>query len=87
MVRRCEGDLYVTQALALAHASARSSITFIERLYWPRRELYLLLKNRASAISITQEEVRRLTDRFEIVYRIEDDPMAIQPPPDATIEC
>jgi predicted nucleotidyltransferase len=86
MVRRWEGELYVTQALDLAHASGRSFGTFIEQLQWPRRELYLLLKNRASAISITQEEVRRLTDRFEVVYRIEDDPMAIQPPPDATIE-
>ena len=44
------------------------------------------MKNRSSAISITDEDVRKLTDRFEVAYAVGDDPNAIPPPPDAVAE-
>ena len=40
----------------------------------------MILKNRSPAISITEEEIRRLTERFKVVYDIADDPEAIPPP-------
>jgi hypothetical protein len=46
----------------------------------------MILKNRSSAISITDEDIRELTDRFEVVYAVADDPDAIPPPLDAAAE-
>jgi len=43
----------------------------------------MILKNRSPVISITDEDISKLTDRFEIVYAVGEDPDAIQPPPDA----
>jgi hypothetical protein len=43
----------------------------------------MILKNRSSAISITEEDIRRLTERFEVVYVVADDPEAIPAPGDA----
>ena len=53
---------------------------------WPARELILILKNRSPAISITHEDIGKLTQDYKIVYTVRDDPSAIQPPPDALIE-
>jgi hypothetical protein len=39
-----------------------------------------------TAICITNEDVSKLTSRFEIVYTVSSDPGAIQPPPDAMTE-
>ena len=80
------GPLDVDQVLAYARASGRSFGTFIEELFWPARELRMILKNRSPAISITSEDIRELTDRFEIVYKVDDDPGAIPPSPDAMVE-
>jgi hypothetical protein len=46
----------------------------------------MILKNRSPAICITNEDVSKLTSRFEIVYTVSSDPGAIQPPPDAMTE-
>jgi hypothetical protein len=46
----------------------------------------MILKNRSPAISITDEDIRKLTGRFEIVYAVGSDPEAIPPPPDAIAE-
>jgi hypothetical protein len=43
----------------------------------------MILKNRSPVISITDEDISELTDRFDIVYAVGEDPDAIQPPPDA----
>ncbi len=66
--------------------SERSFSTFHDRLFWPARELRMILKNRSPAISITDEDVRKLTTRFEVVYAVSDDPDAIAPPPGAIAE-
>ena len=34
----------------------------------------MILKNRSSAISITDEDIRKLTERIEVVYVVADDP-------------
>ena len=67
--RDTDGQRYVDKVLEYARASGRSFSAFHDRLFWPARELRMILKNRSSAISITDEDIRRLTDRFEVVYR------------------
>lgn len=84
--RETNGDRFVDQVLAYARASDRNFGTFLEELYWPNRELRMILKNRSPAISITNEDVQKLTDRFEVVYAVAEDPSAIPPPPDAMVE-
>ena len=44
-----------------AQASGRHFSAFQERLFWPARELRMILKNRSPAISITDEDIRELT--------------------------
>lgn len=83
--RDTAGERYVDKVLEYARTSGRSFSTFHDRLFWPSRELRMILKNRSSAVSITGEDIRKLTDRFEIAYAIGDDPDAIPPPPDAVV--
>jgi hypothetical protein len=68
------------------YASGRRFGVFIEELFWPSRELLMVLKNRSPAVSITREDIRLITDRYEIVYAVSADPAAVQPPPDAMVE-
>jgi predicted nucleotidyltransferase len=84
--RDTAGERYVDRALEYARASGRSFSAFHDRLFWPARELRMILRNRSPAISITNEDIRKLTDRFEVVYAVGDDPDAIPPPPDAVAE-
>jgi hypothetical protein len=84
--RDSNGDLYVRKVLAYARASGRRFGALHERLHWPARELRMVLKNRSPAISITDEEICELTDRFEIVYTVSEDLDAIPPPPNARAE-
>ena len=81
--RDTDGQRHVAKVLEYARASGRSFSAFHDRLFWPARELRMILKNRSGAISITDEDVRRLTERFEVVYAVADDPEAIPPPADA----
>jgi predicted nucleotidyltransferase len=84
--RDTDGKRYVDKVLEYARTSGRSFSTFPGRLFWPAREVRMILKNRSSAISITDEDIRKLTDRFEVAYAVGDDPDAIPPPPDAVVE-
>lgn len=87
VVRRdTNGRRWVDRAQEYARASGRRFGVFIEQLGWPERELMLILKNRSPAINITKEDIRKLTNRFKIVYAVHDDPAAVQPPPDALIQ-
>jgi len=87
MVRReTSGERYVDKVLEYARASGRSFSAFHDRLYWPAREVRMILKNRSPAISITDEDIRKLTDRIEVVYSVASDPGAIPPPPGAVAE-
>ena len=53
------------------------------RAYWDERpagvELRIILRNRSPVISITGEDIRKLTERFEVVYAVGDDPMRSRP--------
>jgi predicted nucleotidyltransferase len=71
------GQRHVDKVLEYARTSGRSLSAFHDRLLWPARELRMMLKNRSSAISITDEDIRKLTDRFEVAYAVGDDPDAI----------
>lgn len=84
--RDTDGERYVDKVLEYARTSGRNFSTFHERLFWPTRELWMILKNRSSMLSITDEDIRKLTDRFEVAYAVGDDPGAIPPPPDAVVE-
>lgn len=64
--------------LRYAHASGRRFASFIDRLFWPRQEAVLLLRNRSTAINVTTEDVRDLTDAWQVVYRYPD----VHPHPD-----
>jgi hypothetical protein len=66
----------VDQVLAYTRASGRHFSTFTERLFWPERELRMLLKNRSPAISITNEDISQITGRLQVVYTADDDPDA-----------
>jgi hypothetical protein len=81
--RDTDGKRYVDQVLEYARVSGRSFSAFHDRLFWPARELRMILKNRSPAISITDEDIRKLTERIEVVYVVADDPEAIPPPADA----
>ncbi len=87
IVRRdTDGQRYVEKVLEYSTASGRSFSAFHDRLFWPARELRMILKNRSTAVSITDENIRELTERYEVVYAVGDDPDAIPPPPDAIPE-
>jgi len=75
-----DGQRYVDEVLKYARASGRSFSAFHDRLFWPARELRMILKNRSPAISITDEDIRKLTERIEVVYVVADDPEAILHP-------
>lgn len=81
--RETNGDRHVNKVIAYARASGRRFDAFHEQLFWPARELLMILRNRSPAISITTEDISKLTDRFEVVYDVGNDPDAIPPPPDA----
>jgi predicted nucleotidyltransferase len=72
--RDTDGRRYADKVLEYARASGRSFSAFHDRLFWPARELRMILKNRSSAISITDEDIRKLTERIEVVYVVADDP-------------
>jgi hypothetical protein len=76
------GQRYIDKVLEYARASGRSFCAFPDQLFWPVRELQMILKNRSPAISIT-DDIRELTERFEVVYAVGDDPEAIPPRADA----
>jgi hypothetical protein len=81
--REGDRDAYVRKVLAYARASGRRFGAFHELLYWPDRELRLVLKNRSPAISITDQDGSRLAGRGELVYAASEDPDAIAPAPGA----
>jgi hypothetical protein len=81
--RERDRDLYVRKVLAYARASGRRFGAFHELIYWPDRELRMVVKNRSPAISITDRDVS-LAGCVEVVYAVSDDPDAIAPPPDIT---
>jgi hypothetical protein len=75
--RECDPDAYVRKVLAYGRASGRRFGAFHELLYWPDRELRMVLKNRSPAISITDQDVSSLPGRAELVYAVSEDPDAI----------
>jgi hypothetical protein len=79
--RERDPDLYVRKVLAYARSSGRRFGAFHELIYWPDRELRMILKNRSPAISITDQSTGSLAGRLELVYTCEN-PGAIAPAPE-----
>ena len=81
------GPLDVGQVLAYARASGRIFGTFIEELFWPARELRMILKNRARLRSVSPARTSASSPTgSKIGYKVDDDPGAIPPSPDAMVE-
>lgn len=68
-----------------ARAEGRSFNTYMDELRWPQTELVQHLKKRSAFISITLEDITRITDRFETLYSIDADSEAVPPPADRSI--
>ena len=54
--------------LSYAKASGRPINNLLDALSWPDKEALMILRNRSAAINLTVENVRTLTDRWEVVY-------------------
>ena len=54
--------------LSYAKAGGRPINNLLDALSWPETEALMILRNRSAAINLTVEDVRTLTDRWEIVY-------------------
>jgi len=79
IVRRYDGEEYQKRARDFTRLTSRNFNSFLERLYWPEKELLLTLKNRVQCLSLTTEDITRFTDRYLYVYRVDEDTSAIQP--------
>jgi hypothetical protein len=75
--READGERYVQRVYDYARDSGRHFAALQELLFWPERELLMMLKNRSTAISITDEDVSKITDRFQLAYDVSDDPAAL----------
>lgn len=62
---------FVQTVLDYAAASGRTFGSFTACLFWPQKEAVLALKNRSPVISITTEDVRSLTDRWQVIYQLD----------------
>ena len=51
-----------------AKASGRPFNNLLDALSWPDKEALMILRNRSAVINLTDENVRTLTDRWEVVY-------------------
>ena len=54
--------------LSYAKASGRRINNLFDALSWPDNEALMILRNRSAVINLTDENVRTLTDRWEVVY-------------------
>jgi hypothetical protein len=66
-------------------ASGRSFGTYFDQLMWPQTELVQHLKKRSAFINITLEDITKISDTFETIYSIDDDPGAVAPPVDRSL--
>ncbi|WP_311245352.1 MULTISPECIES: hypothetical protein [unclassified Microbacterium] len=53
---------------AYVKSSGRRFSSYIDKLFWPEREVVQILKNRSGSINITREDIGELTDRVRTVY-------------------
>ncbi len=54
--------------LGYAKASGRPFNNLLDAVSWPDKEALMILRNRSAVINLTDENVRTLTDRWEVVY-------------------
>jgi DNA-binding MarR family transcriptional regulator len=80
VVRRVHADEWSERCREYTARSGKHFARYIDKLFWPSRELIMHLKNRSSAINITDEDVSQLTKQYKCVYDVSEDDAAIQPP-------
>ena len=54
--------------LSYAKAGGRPTNDLLGALSWPETEALMILRNRSAVINLTDEDVRNLSDRWEVVY-------------------
>ncbi|WP_433270829.1 nucleotidyltransferase domain-containing protein [Actinosynnema sp. CS-041913] len=86
VVRRVPHDEFDRRREEIIRASERHFGSFLQRLVYPLRQLILYLRDRKSSISITGEDVAKLTDRRSVVYEVRLDEAAEQPHDGAIVE-
>ncbi|MFB9430186.1 nucleotidyltransferase domain-containing protein [Streptoalloteichus tenebrarius] len=83
VVRRGGTDEFRARCHAVVADSGRQFSSSHDRLFWPLRELVLYLRDRKAAISLTDEDITTVTDRWACVYDVRGDEDAEQPPAEA----
>jgi hypothetical protein len=78
---RFTGDEHTQRSLRQARDAGRTGV--MTQLHFIYQDLTRRLKNRSPYISLSDADVSTFTDRFEVVYRISDDPAAIELTPSA----
>ncbi len=73
ILRRHPIDQHKALREQMVRESGRRFSSYLEELFWPSRELILILKARTPTINITGEDVALLTSRFDLVYSLADD--------------
>ena len=61
-------DMFNKSVQAYGRASGRTFASFLDMMLWPRKEAIQHLRNRSTALNITTEDVRTLTDKIRVIY-------------------
>ncbi|MFE4542304.1 hypothetical protein [Arthrobacter sp. NPDC056727] len=66
-------------------ARGQTSLSYIDQLFWPQKELVQYLRNRSTALNITLQDIDQFTDTSEVLYRIDSDSDAEPPPSEGNV--
>jgi len=61
-------EIFNKRVRAYSRASGRTFPSFVDELLWPEKEAVQHLRNRSTALRITTEDIRNLTDKIRVVY-------------------
>ena len=61
-------DMFNKSVQAYGRASGRTFASFLDMMLWPKKEAIQHLRNRSTALNITTEDVRTLTDKIRVIY-------------------
>lgn len=61
-------EVFNQRARAHSRASGRTFSSFVDEICWPETEAKQHLRNRSTALNITTEQIRDLTNKIRVVY-------------------
>ena len=61
-------EIFNKRVRAYSRASGRTFPSFVDELLWPEKEAVQHLRGRSTALKITTEDIRNLTDKIRVVY-------------------